>query len=102
MKVLLKKIALLSLFTLFLCASAVNISAQGLPVVKPEDVGLHSAKLDQIETVVKADIEKKMLPGAVVIVGHKGKIVYRKAFGNRSLVPTVEPMTIDTIFDVAS
>ena len=32
----------------------------------------------------------------------KGKIVYRKAFGNRSLVPTVEKMTIDTIFDVAS
>src|SRR5690606_31872311 len=40
--------------------------------------------------------------GAVVIVGRKGKIVYRKAFGNRSLVPTVEPMTVDTIFDVAS
>lgn len=102
MKVLLKKIALLTLFSLFLCVSAVKIPAQGLPVVKPEDVGMNSAKLDQIETVVKADIEKKMLPGAVVIVGHKGKIVYRKAFGNRSLVPTVEPMTIDTIFDVAS
>ncbi|MDM7923074.1 MAG: DUF1343 domain-containing protein, partial [Pyrinomonadaceae bacterium] len=39
---------------------------------------------------------------AVVIVGRKGKIVYRKAFGNRSLVPTVEKMTVDTIFDVAS
>jgi len=38
----------------------------------------------------------------VVIVGRKGKIVYRKAFGNRSLVPTVEKMTVDTIFDVAS
>src|SRR5204863_217476 len=37
-----------------------------------------------------------------VVVAHKGKIVYRKAFGNRSLVPTVEMMTIDTIFDVAS
>ena len=36
------------------------------------------------------------------VVGHKGKIVYRKAFGNRALVPTVEKMTVDTIFDVAS
>ncbi len=97
-----RNIFLLFGFTLFLCVSAVKISAQGLPVAKPEDVGMNSAKLDQIETVVKADIEKKMLPGAVVIVGHKGKIVYRKAFGNRALVPTVEPMTIDTIFDVAS
>ncbi len=37
-----------------------------------------------------------------MLVGHKGKIVFRKAYGNRSLVPTVEPMTVDTIFDLAS
>jgi uncharacterized protein YbbC (DUF1343 family)/CubicO group peptidase (beta-lactamase class C family) len=63
---------------------------------------MNLAKLDQIEQLVLADIADKKLPGAVVIVGHRGKIVYRKAFGNRSLVPTVEKMTVDTIFDVAS
>lgn len=63
---------------------------------------MNAAKLDQIEALVNADIADKKLPGAVVIVGHRGKIVYRKAFGNRSLVPTVEKMTVDTIFDVAS
>ena len=63
---------------------------------------MNAAKLDQIDQLVLADIAEKKLPGAVVIVGHKGKIIYRKAFGNRSLVPTVEPMTVDTIFDVAS
>ncbi|PYT01059.1 MAG: hypothetical protein DMF63_05190 [Acidobacteria bacterium] len=63
---------------------------------------MNAAKLEQIEPLVLADIADKKLPGAVIIVGHKGKIVYRKAFGNRSLVPTVEKMTIDTIFDVAS
>ena len=63
---------------------------------------MNAAKLDQIERSFIADIADKKLPGAVVIVGHKGKIVYRKAFGNRSLVPTVEKMTVDTIFDVAS
>jgi uncharacterized protein YbbC (DUF1343 family)/CubicO group peptidase (beta-lactamase class C family) len=68
----------------------------------PQSVGMNAAKLNQIETLVNADIADKKLPGAVVIVGHKGKIVYRKAFGNRSLVPTVEKMTVDTIFDVAS
>jgi uncharacterized protein YbbC (DUF1343 family)/CubicO group peptidase (beta-lactamase class C family) len=77
-------------------------NAQGLPLVKPESVGMSSAKLRQIEALVIRDIADKKLPGAVVIVGRKGKIVYRKAFGNRSLVPTVEKMTIDTIFDVAS
>jgi uncharacterized protein YbbC (DUF1343 family)/CubicO group peptidase (beta-lactamase class C family) len=35
-------------------------------------------------------------------VGHRGKIVYRKAFGNRSLEPYLHPMTVDTIFDLAS
>lgn len=63
---------------------------------------MNAAKLDQLETIINADIADKKLPGAVVIVGRKGKIVYRRAFGNRSLVPTVEKMTVDTIFDVAS
>ncbi len=42
------------------------------------------------------------MPGAVLIVGHNGHIVYRKAFGNRAEVPSVEPMTLYTIFDCAS
>lgn len=90
------------LICVYLFLSAAKINAQGLPVVPPASVGMNAAKLDQIEQLVLADIADKKLPGAVVIVGHKGKIVYRKAFGNRSLVPTVEKMTVDTIFDVAS
>ncbi|MEO8574137.1 MAG: exo-beta-N-acetylmuramidase NamZ domain-containing protein [Pyrinomonadaceae bacterium] len=81
------------------CAFA---AAQGLPIGTPQSVGMNAAKLDQIEALVNADIADKKLPGAVIVVGHGGKIVYRKAFGNRSLVPTVEKMTVDTIFDVAS
>jgi len=90
------------LICVYLCLSAVDSSAQGLPLAAPASVGMNAAKLDQIAALVDADIADKKLPGAVVIVGHKGKIVYRKAFGNRSLVPTVEKMTVDTIFDVAS
>ncbi|MGI8813683.1 MAG: exo-beta-N-acetylmuramidase NamZ domain-containing protein [Pyrinomonadaceae bacterium] len=84
----------------FVFASAGN--AQGLPVVPPQTVGMNAAKLNQIDALVEADIKAKKLPGAVVLVGHKGKIVFRKTYGNRSLVPTVEPMTVDTIFDLAS
>lgn len=94
------------LAALHLCAFALILSvfanAQGLPVALPQTVGMSAAKLNQIDALVEKDIADKKLPGAVVIVGHKGKIVYRKAFGNRSLVPTVEKMTVDTIFDVAS
>jgi len=37
-----------------------------------------------------------------VLIGHNGKVVYRKAFGSRSLEPDREAMTEDTIFDLAS
>jgi uncharacterized protein YbbC (DUF1343 family)/CubicO group peptidase (beta-lactamase class C family) len=86
-------------FGLFLCAFA---NAQSLPVAAPQTVGMSAEKLGSIDALVEKDIADKKLPGAVVLVGHKGKIVFRKAFGNRALVPAVEKMTIDTIFDVAS
>lgn len=76
--------------------------AQGLPVAAPRTVGMNPAKLNQIDALVEQDIRGKKLPGAVVLVGHKGKIVFRRAYGNRSLVPTIEPMTVETIFDLAS
>ncbi|MEQ1921868.1 MAG: serine hydrolase, partial [Pyrinomonadaceae bacterium] len=93
---------LLALIGFYLCLSVANIPAQGLPVAAPQTVGMNAAKLAQIDALVTSDIAAKKLPGAVVLVGHKGKIVFRKAYGNRSLVPTVEKMTVDTIFDVAS
>lgn len=55
-----------------------------------------------IEPIVNQAIAEHKIPGAVVIVGHDGKVVYRHAFGMRSLVPAREKMTLDTIFDMAS
>ncbi|MDQ3324041.1 MAG: beta-lactamase family protein, partial [Acidobacteriota bacterium] len=90
-------------FFLFLLTGYCSLlTAQTLPFAAPQTVGMSAAKLNQIDALVSKDIADKKLPGAVVLVGHKGKIVYRKAFGNRSLVPTVEKMTVDTIFDAAS
>ena len=86
----------------FLLFTSYFVHAQGLPVTAPQAVGMSAAKLNRIDALVEADINDKKLPGSVVLVGHKGKIVFRKAYGNRSLVPTVEKMTIDTIFDLAS
>ena len=63
---------------------------------------LDLARLRLMEPLIEADIKEKKLPGAVVLVGRGDKIVYQKAFGNRALVPAVEPMTADTIFDLAS
>jgi uncharacterized protein YbbC (DUF1343 family) len=42
------------------------------------------------------------VPGAVILAGQGNRIFYRKAFGLRAVQPAVEPLTIDTVFDVAS
>ncbi len=85
-----------------LCVLGGSIYAQALPAALPQTAGMSAEKLKQIDALVEKDIADKKLPGAVVLVGHKGKIVFRKAYGNRALVPAVEKMTVDTIFDVAS
>src|SRR5499426_3103212 len=41
-------------------------------------------------------------PGEVILVGQGDRVLYRKAVGSRALVPVTEPMTTDTIFDIAS
>jgi uncharacterized protein YbbC (DUF1343 family)/CubicO group peptidase (beta-lactamase class C family) len=85
-----------------LCAIAVVVSllAPGWPpFLAQETPGL---KLDAIGPVVEEAIGAKKCPGAVVLIGHDGKVVYRRAFGNRVLVPKRKAMTADTIFDLAS
>src|SRR5690242_17753472 len=61
-----------------------------------------SARLSQMDGVIAEAIAKKQLPGAVVLVGRKGRIVWRKAYGDRTVEPVREAMTPDTIFDLAS
>jgi uncharacterized protein YbbC (DUF1343 family)/CubicO group peptidase (beta-lactamase class C family) len=63
---------------------------------------LTEKRLEGIAPLVEAAVHANKIPGAVVLIGHEGQVVYRKAFGNRSLVPERTAMTTDTIFDVAS
>lgn len=60
------------------------------------------SRLSRIDDVVNEAIAAHQLPGAVVVVGRGDSILYRKAYGNRAVQPSVEPMTLDTIFDLAS
>ena len=61
----------------------------------------HEDKLAQMDVAINAAIASHHCPGGVLWVEHDG-VAYHKAFGNRALVPAVEPMTEDTIFDAAS
>jgi uncharacterized protein YbbC (DUF1343 family)/CubicO group peptidase (beta-lactamase class C family) len=58
--------------------------------------------LGVLDPIVKAAIRDGQIPGAVVLIWHNGHVIYQRAFGNRSLDPRREPMTLDTVFDLAS
>ncbi|ADV63832.1 Uncharacterized conserved protein UCP016719 [Isosphaera pallida ATCC 43644] len=77
-------------------------AAPQAPEATPEQVGLDPAKLDAIETALREAIAREAIPGAVVGVGRFGKLAYVKALGDRAVQPDREPMTRDTIFDLAS
>src|SRR5256714_12243502 len=85
---------------------ALAISAQGwaatLPTVAPAAVGMSAEHLAQIDQVVQQAIERKETPGAVVLVGRRGRVVWRRAYGARAVEPAREEMTTETIFDLAS
>ncbi len=68
----------------------------------PEALGMSGKQLAWIDAAVQASIEAKEIPGAVVLVARHGRIADLKAIGHRALVPKPEPMTLDTIFDMAS
>ncbi|MCA1559691.1 MAG: DUF1343 domain-containing protein [Acidobacteria bacterium] len=72
----------------------------GRPLRAEGDLDLR--KFDGIEPLIRQAISEGKLPGAVVLVGHRGRVVYQKAIGNRASLPAAEPMTLDTVFDVAS
>ena len=92
--------------SLFLAAGvlAATFGARAFPVqvtARPE-VGLTAEKLAAIASVAEEAIRTGKCPGAVVVIGHEGRVIYRKAFGHRALVPEELPMTVHTIFDLAS
>jgi uncharacterized protein YbbC (DUF1343 family)/CubicO group peptidase (beta-lactamase class C family) len=61
-----------------------------------------SGNFSAVDLLVQQQIESQVITGAVLLVGHDGRIVHQKAFGLRATVPRSEPMTLDTIFDLAS
>ena len=60
------------------------------------------SRLTVVDSIISDAIAQQQIPGAVLIIGHDGRVAYRKAYGDRALEPRRETMTLDTIFDCAS
>ncbi len=85
-----------------LCVTGVGVSQS--TQVKARDFGAVSALLNDAVVAHRP-------PGAVVVIGHGGQVVFEQAYGDRKLAgepgldgepSSAEPMTEDTIFDMAS
>jgi uncharacterized protein YbbC (DUF1343 family) len=82
-------------------AAAVLLSLRATAAQKPAEVQAPSS-FRQEDSILNSAIQDHQIPGAVLIVGHRGKVVYRRCYGSRSLEPVQERMTLDTVFDMAS
>lgn len=78
-------------------ASIVLLCGQSLDAAE-----IDRTQLSKIDAAAEAAIKKGEIPGAVVVVLHNDEVVFRKAYGSRAVKPETEPMTVDTIFDMAS
>lgn len=87
---------------LALCAFTFNVWANNVPTASPEEVGMSLARLCAADEVILRAIHDHRTPGAVLAVVRHGKMAYLKAYGNRQTYPTTQPMTTQTVFDMAS
>ena len=91
-----------SAFVAYLSSGVILGTLVGAPVVSAE---MDRTRLRQLNEVVETAIAEGAVPGAVLVVGHAGEIVYERAFGTRSIgtgvAGTAEEMTLDTVFDLS-
>ncbi len=82
-----------------------------VPVINVPEPPMPDADYSQVSQLITDAIAHHQLPGAVVVIGHRGHIAFQHAYGDRKLAgepglngepSPAEPMTEDTIFDMAS
>lgn len=75
--------------------------AQNVPIAKPEDVGMSSVRLRNVKASLQAEVDKGNIPGAVVMINRKGKLVYSEVVGYQDKDAN-KPMSKDSIFRIYS
>jgi len=81
----------------FLFVFPLALPAADNPFLSPDQ-----ERMSPVSGIVEKAISDGQIPGAVVLVGNQGRVIYRGAFGYRALVPEKIPMTPDSIFDISS
>src|SRR5882672_6884425 len=95
-----KHIATLACTVTAICTVTL-LQAQGLPAASPESVGMSAQKLAHIKQAFAQEIDKGNLPGVVVLVARKGKLVYSETVGFQNK-EAGKPLSKDAIFRIYS
>jgi beta-N-acetylhexosaminidase len=88
----------------FKAGDGINVSKAGLILSKasPESVGMKGVELAAMDPIIESSITQKIFPGCEVLVARKGKVVYEKCYGKMSYDVNSQPITPNTIYDLAS
>ena len=89
------------LIAALLAMGATAALAQPLPTASPESVGMSTERLNKITTTLQTEVKEKRLPGAVMMVARKGKLVYSQAVGDLNNA-SGGAMKTDSIFRIYS
>src|SRR5438477_13212327 len=88
-------------FVIFICFS-ISALAQDLPKLsRPEEAGFSSERLNRITQFFQSEVDQGTIPGAVLVVGRNGKMVYRQAVGYQDREKK-SPMKVDSVFRIFS
>ncbi len=78
-----------------------SFTATRLKYSVPEEVGMCSGILAEIDSIVVNAIKKKAMPGCQIFVAKDGVVVYHKSFGYHTYL-NERPVSMDDIYDLAS
>ena len=89
-------------FNRFTCLLSALVIMSGTGNAQSPDAKAPSIPTEKIDALIQAGIDKKQYPGAVLVIGQNNKVLYEKAYGHYTYEPNAKPMTLDTLFDMAS
>ncbi len=78
--------------------------ASALVVVRDDAAaeGMSDPRFVAVDAAITAAVEAGKMPGCVLVIGRHDDVLLRRAYGSRALQPSRAPMTLDTVFDLAS
>lgn len=84
------------------CVALAGACPQVAAQTDASHTGPRMAFADQVRGIIASAIAERKMPGCVLAVGNSQGDLFVEAYGNKRMEPTEEPMTIDTVFDMAS